>query len=219
MMMGGEEAATPGKPDIRPVRTFYPSALDRQGAALIEVKAGQELSGMDIRMRSSPTHHMSGKIVGIFPEGGVATMRLSLAQEDDMLGFSFGPSSNIAKDGTFNLPGVAPGSYVLTVVSMGGKFRMLARQPVAVENADVKDVAISLTPPATIKGQIRVEGTRPSTTAAPDLQSVQVFLQGADMFMVRRKCHTEGGRDICAGRCIPGQILAVLPPARPRALI
>ncbi|MGA7415087.1 MAG: hypothetical protein WBW33_31745, partial [Bryobacteraceae bacterium] len=89
-----------------------------------------------------------------------------------------------AKDGTFNLPGVAPGSYFLTVVSMGGKFRMLARQPAAVESADVKDVTISLTPAATIKGQIRVEGTRPSTTAAPDLQAIQVFLQGADMFML-----------------------------------
>ncbi len=184
MMMGGEEAATPGKPDIRPVRTFYPSSLDRQGATLIEVKAGQELSGMDIRMRSSPTYHMSGKIVGTFPEGGVAAMRLSLAQEDDLMGFSFGPSSNIAKDGTFNLPGVAPGSYVLTVVSMSGKFRILARQPVGVESADVKDLVISLTPPATIKGQIRVEGTRPASIAAPDLQSVQVFLQGVDMFMV-----------------------------------
>ncbi len=184
MMMGGEEAATPGKPDIRPVRTFYPSSLDRQGATLIEVKAGQELSGMDIRMRSSPTYHMSGKIVGSFPEGGVATMRLSLAQEDDMIGFSFGPSSNIAKDGTFNLPGVAPGSYVLTLVSMSGKFRILARQPVGVENAAVKDVVVSLMPPATIKGQIRIEGTRPASVAVPDLQSVQVFLQGADMFMV-----------------------------------
>jgi hypothetical protein len=186
MIMGGEEAATPGKPDIRPVRTFYPSALDRQGASLIHVKAGQELSGMDIRMRASPTYHISGKITGSFPEGGVTNMRLSLAQEDedDMMGFSFGPSSNIAKDGTFNLPGVAPGSYVLTVVSMGGKFRILARQPVGVENAAVKDVVVSLMPPATIKGQMRVEGTRPASVAAPDLQSIQVYLQPADTFMI-----------------------------------
>ena len=183
-MMGGEEAASPGKPDVRPVRTFYPSALDRQSAAPMEVKAGQELSGMDIRMRSLPTYHMSGKIVGSFPEGGVATMRLSLAQEDDLMGFSFGPSSNISKDGAFNLLGVPPGSYVLTLVSMSGKFRILARHPVGVENADVKDVVISLMPAATIKGQIRVEGTRSATVAAPDLQSIQVFLQGAGTFIV-----------------------------------
>jgi hypothetical protein len=182
--MGGEEAAPPGKPDVRPVRTFYPSALDRQSATPMEVKAGQELSGMDIRMRSLPTYHLSGKIAGTFPEGGVAATRLSLAQEDDLMGLSFGPSSNISKDGTFNLSGVAPGSYVLTVVSMSGKLRVLARQPVGIENADVKDVVVSLMPSATIKGQTRIEGTRPATVAAPDLQSIQVFLQGTGTFII-----------------------------------
>lgn len=183
MMAGAEEAATPGKPDIRPVTTYYPAALDRQGAAPIEVKAGQELTGMDIRMRTSPTFHVRGKITGSLPESGLEHTNLYISQEDDSMGFSFGPSSNIAKDGSFNLPGVAPGSYVLMVVSMSGTFRMLARQPVVVENADVKDVVVSLVPQPTIKGQIRVEGKPPANAPAPNLQSVQVALLGQDMVM------------------------------------
>jgi len=183
MAMAGEEAATPGKPDVRPVRTYYPSALDRLGASAIEVKAGQELSGMDIRMRTSPTYHVRGKISGSLPDTGRDLTRLNLAPEDDSDIFSFGPVSNIAKDNSFNLPGIAPGSYVLSVVSLN-PFRILARQPVAVENADLKDVVVNLLPPATIKGQIRMEGTRPPTAVAPDLQSIQVNLQESDSFMV-----------------------------------
>lgn len=38
-----------GKPDMRPVRTFYPDAVTRAAATPIEIRAGQDAPGMDIR--------------------------------------------------------------------------------------------------------------------------------------------------------------------------
>ena len=63
--MGMQELNTaPGKPDIRPVRTYYPGTTALASATQIEVKAGQDMTGLDIRMQTAQTYHVRGKVAG-----------------------------------------------------------------------------------------------------------------------------------------------------------
>lgn len=64
---GRDEPSPILKPDIRPLDTFYPRAANLTSATPLIVKAGQELTGLDIVMRSGPTYHIRGKVVSALP--------------------------------------------------------------------------------------------------------------------------------------------------------
>ncbi|HZS55034.1 MAG TPA: carboxypeptidase-like regulatory domain-containing protein [Bryobacteraceae bacterium] len=180
-----EASPEAGKPDIRPVKTFYPEAPNLSSATPLDVKAGQDLSGMDIRLRSAATYHIRGKIVGTVPEGASdrLTLNASARDEQDMMSF-FGGGTTVTKDHTFDLAGISPGSYTLNLFTMGGQLRTLGRQDVDVGQGDVNDVQVMIVPPGTLRGQISVEGNPPTGSTPANLKNVRVFLGPADMSMM-----------------------------------
>lgn len=176
-----EPASDPGKPDIRPVRTFYPEAPNVDSATQLDVKAGQDLTGIDVRLRTAPTFHIRGKIVGALPDG-VGDQQLNLnasTRGDDTMMFMFGGGGRVTKDRTFDIAGVAPGTYTVNVFAMGGQVRALGRQDVDVGEADVNDVQVAVVPPGSLHGQISFEGNpQPGVTA--DVKNVHIFLSPSD---------------------------------------
>ncbi len=175
----GPEVTTEGKPDIRPVRTFYPGALTLESATPIEVKPGQDLSGMDVRLHSAQTYHVRGKLAGAAPDINGDRINLNLSSREDNFPM-FGNRAAVSKDRSFDIPGVAPGSYNLNVFVMNGPVRVMASQPVEVGAADVNDLLVTMVPPGTITGQVRLEGTAPAGSPAVNLQSSHVGLTPAE---------------------------------------
>lgn len=172
--------ATPGKPDTRPVRTFYPDAVTRASATPIEIRPGQDALGMDIRLHTAATYHVRGKIAGALPEGESDHLAISLTQRDEEAMFFFGGQSNIQKDLTFDVPGMAPGAYTLTIFKMGGPIRPLARLPVDIGAADLNGLAVNIVPPVSLHGQVRLEAT-PSVNNPPvNVSNVRVSLSPMD---------------------------------------
>jgi len=170
-------AAIAGKPDIRPVRTYYPEAITRESATPIDVKPGQDLSGMNIRMHSAQTYHIRGKVVGEVTDGEGGRETVTVSNRDDDAAMSFGgPQAQIANDHSFDIAGVAPGAYNVNVMVMRGQMRVAARQQVDVGAADVNDVLLAVSPPGTITGHVRIEGTAPAGSAAANLQNLRVNL-------------------------------------------
>ena len=56
-------AAPPDKPEEAYAATFFPSAKTDSLAQVVEVTAGQELPGIDIRMRKSQVFRIRGKVL------------------------------------------------------------------------------------------------------------------------------------------------------------
>ena len=172
--------ASPDKPDIRPVQTFYPDAVNRETAAPVLVRTAQDMPGIDIHLRSAQTYHVRGKIAGNLPEGGPDKLNLTIAARDDLPMFFGG--RNVAKDGTFDIPGVAPGAYTLSLVSMNGRLNGFAHQPIDVGTSDLNGVVMTIVPPGTLHGQVYVEGKPTSAGAEGDLASVGLYFSPADGF-------------------------------------
>jgi hypothetical protein len=180
-MPEAENTSEPGKPDIRPVRTFYPEAASVDSATQLDVKAGQDLTGIDVRLRSAPTFHIRGKIAGALPEG-IGDQQLSvnaMTRGDETVMFMFGGGGRVTKDRSFDIAGMAPGSYTVNIFAMNGQVRALGRQDVEVGEADVSDVQVTLVPPGSLHGQITLEGN-PQPGATANVKTVHIFLSPGD---------------------------------------
>lgn len=182
--MGGIPDPTspvPGKPDIREVRTYYPDTTRLSAGTKIQLQPGQDLSGIDIRMQSSATYHVRGKVLGNTAKGGNfsrVTVRTS-PKDDDMYWFA-SPGSNVSKDRSFDIAGLTPGTYTIQVFDMSGGFRLLGSQVLELGTADVNDAALMIVPPMTIAGQVRFEGKLPAGSPKSDLSDLHVELYPAE---------------------------------------
>jgi len=113
------------------VSTYYPSAIDRVQASRIEIRGGEDLSGLDIRLRSSPVYRVRG--IGVDESGKPvpnATVQLfSHSSESALTGqmniagvrYFFGSAApqrveaeTVSRaDGSFEFPSVRPGEWQL----------------------------------------------------------------------------------------------------------
>ncbi len=180
-MPDNEASPELGKPDIRPVKTYYPDAPNIESATALDIKAGQDLSGMDIRLRTAPTYHIRGKIVGPLPDGTNDRLQVNAsARGDDEMGFMVLGGTGAAKDRSFDIAGVAPGPYTVTVFSPNGPPKTLGHQEVDVGQGDVNNVQVMIVPPGTVHGQVSFDGNAPAGTSSANLKNVHLFLYPAD---------------------------------------
>jgi Carboxypeptidase regulatory-like domain len=179
--MGGPELTqSVDKPDIRPVRTCFPSATSLANATPIELKAGQDALGTNIQMQEVQTFHVRGKVVGTLPAGVNERGALNLSPREEAAMFFFNGQSNLKPDGSFDLAGVAPGPYVLHLFMAAGAFRLLGTQNVDVGSGDVNGVEIAVVAPGTLHGRVRIEGNV-AGNAPVGLTTVPLTLFPAEM--------------------------------------
>ena len=99
--------------------TWYPSSPDLSAATAIVLIPGQEFKGAEIRMRLSSVYRVTGKVSGVqqLPvlPGPRLWMkpRLSMSPAQGMEGNS--KSAFMKDDGSFEVAGVAPGNYQITL--------------------------------------------------------------------------------------------------------
>jgi hypothetical protein len=110
-------AQPPGdKPEPEYVPTFFPSATYAAGAVPVQVDAGRETGGIEIRLRKADTVRIRGRVVGA-PEGKPAVVLLSPAGVTDAALASLQGAKRAysqEEDGAFELKGVVPGTYLLS---------------------------------------------------------------------------------------------------------
>lgn len=172
------QAAISGKLDIRPVRTFYPQSAALTDAAPLEIKAGQDLSGIDVRMRNAPTYHIRGKIAGTVAQDDSARLTVAASPREEKISSFSAAQSNVNPDGTFDLPGIVPDQYTVTLIELppGAFVRGLGRQSVDMGTTNVDKVEMNIVPSLTVRGHIRVEGNPQPSAHPPDLTNVHVYL-------------------------------------------
>jgi len=167
-----------GEPEKTYVTTYYPNAMEAAGAAPVDVTAGGDVGGMDIRMAKVKSVRLKGKVVGV-PGDQQATVRL-IPKDAGVIAMITGRSSPVKKtDGTFEIVGVTPGSYTLRVSDQTGMKPMGAGIQVQVGDRAVESMVIEVTSNAEVAGSVVVPGNDPKTNPSND----QVSWKGARVFL------------------------------------
>jgi carboxypeptidase family protein len=150
--------------------TFYPSGT-RDTAAEVAVRTGQEMSGLDIRLRDDPARSVTGTVdspTGTFGEFGVG-INLTYASTALPAGSAFINTNNLG-DRSFFLGGVADGEYDLQATTNGRDGVTLASAPqrVSVRGADVTGLRLVLAPLASASGTLRFEPAAEAGRPVPE---------------------------------------------------
>jgi hypothetical protein len=83
-------------------------------------------------------------------------------------------TAEVSKNGTFELRGVAPGSYTVVATALSGENAQSARQNIELATSNVEGLRLMPVPGALVKGRLRVEG------AQVDLSQFSLLLHSTD---------------------------------------
>ena len=141
------------------VPTYAPSST-RDDAAEINLRAGEELTDVDIRYRGEPGRSISGTIRGsIREEWGFAVTLTSIGDGGLQRNQSIQQDSN---DREFVFSGIADGDYYLTAhgILQTGEQSASESKLVKVRGADVSGVELVAQPLASVSGRVVLEETK-----------------------------------------------------------
>jgi hypothetical protein len=170
-------AGGPGTPFQPGARTFYPNVIRMNEAMPITIRGGEDLRGIDIAIQNGSSFKIAGTVTNsipgpLNPDGSVAPVNVffHLANRDLETPYDAAPANNSGNislalnSGPFELSNVAPGSYeVLARVADPNAGTGLGafswgRTLVDVDDRDVRGVSIAISPPAVLRGTVRMAG-------------------------------------------------------------
>jgi hypothetical protein len=148
------------------VQTFYPNVLDEEASQPVHITAGG-LKKLDLVLREAPTHHVRGHVV--FPSAKALLHPFAVLSHLNAGNSTYiGYHAQVNSSGSFDLAGIPPGKYRLTVVADSGE-RELRKTPAEIEikkewrataQIEVKDIDVvkedlTLAPNGRVRGQFR----------------------------------------------------------------
>jgi protocatechuate 3,4-dioxygenase beta subunit len=144
------------------VPTYYPGTNDAARAAPVEVRGGEEVPGVDFSLFPTHTYTVRGRVFNSVTgkPGQGATVFLS-RQENGSAAFSFSRDGSTRVDdpqGNFVLKDVAPGTYVLSAISIDEGNRQTASQTVNVAAGDVEGVNLVIAQGVDLAGRLVIQG-------------------------------------------------------------
>jgi uncharacterized surface anchored protein len=160
----------PQTPDLSYAATYYPSTTDSAAAIPVDVGAGDEIRGIDVRPVKARVWRVRGKANG--PGGGRGSVQVSLTPAE-------GPSRNLLMgvarpaDGLFEIRSVPSGSYILHGQVQNGGQVWAAAQPLQVTGNHVDGIVLNLASGGDVQGIVKLT----DATAPVDLGNVNVMLR------------------------------------------
>jgi hypothetical protein len=152
--------------------TYFPGTPRVSDARRVTVKLGQEAGNTDFALVVGRAAKISGTA---FDSHGKPFSSVSVGQEvrgDSFASFGSAASGPVAADGTFSIPNIPPGDYVLSAVSGRDTGEPdVARLPVTVDSVDLDNISLNGSAGGTVTGQVATdEGT------VPDIPRLRVTL-------------------------------------------
>ena len=175
--------------------TWYPNALDAASASVVSLAPGQNISGLEIRLRTGVTFRIRGVVTGLpvlsrdaRPYFVIARRQSTLADDPSP------PSGQVGAKGVFELRDALPGTYEIQVSSLetsygGYASTRLGTSTVQVGNGDLDGITVAASVPRTVTLQIKVEGVEPV-----DLSRVRFLMATTDGEYQNLARELDGGR-------------------------
>jgi 5-hydroxyisourate hydrolase-like protein (transthyretin family) len=136
------------------VTTLFPRTSNLEEAEEVEIAPGYSPSDLKIYLQRAAAHHIRGRIADFLLYTAHTNVFLAPRLADTSLALT--RKVDVAKNGTFDVAGVVPGSYVLRAVS-DRRSNLLARTEVEVGAGDVSDVVLTSLPAIAISGLARMD--------------------------------------------------------------
>jgi hypothetical protein len=165
------------------IPVFYPGTTDPQMAKAIDVQPGDFIKGLDIDASAVRTSRLRGRVLGV---PALAGQPVRTVVEARPLTSVFNitpaqlPTAVVAADGTFEMPMVPPGRYVVTARA-GSESRVagsdaIGRVVVDVHSSNVANVVIPISARLSLSGRVVIEGAAPDA-AGRALSNMRVALR------------------------------------------
>jgi hypothetical protein len=141
-------------PPENPMLSYFPSVSDAARAVPIEVAAGAELRGFDVRLRREraysvrfklPVNPSGNRYYNAEVTGGANTPRFGAQWTSDSM----------------EVPGLPPGSYVVTITHTEGDKQSYARVPVEIVDADIDGGIPAFSPAIELTGTVGADDKKP----------------------------------------------------------
>jgi hypothetical protein len=148
-------------------KIYFPAALDLGKASTVTVKEGEEIPAVDILMKEVVAYRIRGKVTNLLSKTrGGQNVQIDVLRRDSGAGWSEVGSTSVEKaDGTFEIPAVAPGEYILLAFSYSDGKLHSTQEDLTVGNADVEGLTVTIGPGVNIPGRVAWEG-KPSLEKA-----------------------------------------------------
>ncbi|HJQ31599.1 MAG TPA: carboxypeptidase regulatory-like domain-containing protein [Pyrinomonadaceae bacterium] len=161
-------------------RTYYPGVTEKEQARLVELKAGEESTDVDIAIgRAIKTYRASGRFV--FADTGQPAPGISFGYSitdgtGRMVG-GFGGGMTTNERGEFYTEQLAPGRYYVFAAPNWNAPSELYSDAVGFEvtNADVTGLVVPLKRGASVSGSVTVEGVTDRALLTKLLSQVRVY--------------------------------------------
>jgi protocatechuate 3,4-dioxygenase beta subunit len=155
------------------ITTFYPNGTDAASGVPVDVAAGGEMRGVDIRLRKAKVYTVRGKTADA---SGVPVQAIvAFTKKDESTGLpgvlNGGGLSQLRPDGTFEFRNIVPGTYVLQVLqaTVNGtpQSNVTGRLEVTVADANVDNLVLPMGSGPEITGTVSLEGGDIATLLKP----------------------------------------------------
>jgi hypothetical protein len=129
---------------------FYPDAPDTAGAKPVDLRIGQDVDGINLRLKKTPGYRVSGKLLDLRTNAQVMEgYTVTVAPENGTAGVL----ATIGKDGWFQFASLIPGKYRLTAtmtdLRTGSPFRIT--KDIEVGSAPLTDLVVQIGAGATVR--------------------------------------------------------------------
>jgi protocatechuate 3,4-dioxygenase beta subunit len=155
------------------ITTYYPNGTDSANAAPVDVAAGGEMRGIDIRLLRAKVYTVRGKTVDA--SGMPAAVLVAFLPKEAGVGLAniLGAGlTQLRPDGTFEFRNIVPGTYVLQVLQAvaangGPPANLTGRVEVTVADANIDGLVLPLGPGPEITGTVKLEDGDITTLLKP----------------------------------------------------
>ena len=159
-------------------KVYYPGVLEAETAMSLELHAGEERQGMDMRLIRDRAVRLKGRVMEAGKPARDSVVMMMQKGSSDFRAVKNQPVD--PNSGEFDFSGIRPGTYTISAMKMGGpRDRLQGRTEVQVGASNVEGVIVTLARGVTIPGQVVLEGDNAASVALGE-KTIRVFLESAE---------------------------------------